>query len=234
MRTWTLVVSVCAHAIAIGAVIVAPIFATTELPEPRRALSIEALIPIDLPSVPPVAPAQRAQPAAATASVPLTEPIELPVEAAPIVSTPVVADVVEPGGTGVPIVEGIVGGGDVTGVITPPPQTSPVRVGGGIRPPTRIWYTAPVYPPLAIASRIEGTVILEALLDEHGVVRDVKVLRSIRLLDDAAILAVSKWRFTPTLLNGAPVPVVMTVTVGFTLTVISANCKGKGEVRSAK
>jgi len=71
---------------------------------------------------------------------------------------------------------------------------------------------------LAIDARKEGVVILEAVLDEEGAVRNVRVLRSIPLLDDAAIQAVSKWRFTPTLLNGTPVPVVMTVTVSFQLT----------------
>ena len=59
--------------------------------------------------------------------------------------------------------------------------------------------------------------ILRATIDEKGSVREVKVLRSVPLLDDAAVQAVSQWTFTPTLLNGTPVPVVMTVTVGFTL-----------------
>ena len=60
--------------------------------------------------------------------------------------------------------------------------------------------------------------ILQAVIDETGNVREVKVLRSVPLLDDAAIQAVANWKFTPTLLNGTAVPVVMTVTVGFTLT----------------
>jgi len=60
-------------------------------------------------------------------------------------------------------------------------------------------------------------VILEAVIDEGGSVRDVKVLRSVALLDQAAIDAVRQWRFTPTLLSGEPVPIVMTVTVSFTL-----------------
>jgi protein TonB len=60
-------------------------------------------------------------------------------------------------------------------------------------------------------------VILEAVIAEDGRVRDVRVLRSIQLLDQAAIDAVRQWRFTPTLLNGVPVPIVMTVTVNFEL-----------------
>ncbi len=75
----------------------------------------------------------------------------------------------------------------------------------------------PVYPPLARSSRVEGVVILEAVLDATGRVDSVRVLRSIPLLDQAAVDAVRQWRFTPARLNGVPVPVVMTVTVNFTL-----------------
>jgi protein TonB len=64
---------------------------------------------------------------------------------------------------------------------------------------------------------VEGVVILEAVISEDGSVQDVRVLRSKALLDDAAVEAVRQWRFTPTLLGGQPVPVVMTVTVSFTL-----------------
>ena len=59
--------------------------------------------------------------------------------------------------------------------------------------------------------------ILQAVIDEKGSVREVRVLRGHPLLDDAAMQAVGQWQFTPTLLNGTTVPVVMTVTVGFTL-----------------
>lgn len=215
MRTWTLVASVCAHAAAIGALIGAPLFAT-DLPEPRRPLVFESITPITVPDVP--APARpQVAPSPATQFMPVTEPVALVFDTPSLFADPPV-DFVAHGGTGVPT-NAFAPVGDP--VVAPPPvpprQAPPVRVGGGIRAPTRISYTDPVYPPLAIASRTEGVVILEALLDEQGVVRDVRVLRSIHLLDEAAVEAVSKWRFTPTLLNGTPVPVVMTVTVGFTL-----------------
>jgi protein TonB len=64
---------------------------------------------------------------------------------------------------------------------------------------------------------VEGVVILEAVLDENGNVKSVRVLTSKPLLDDAAIRAVRQWRYTPTLLNGIPVPVLMTITVNFQL-----------------
>ena len=75
----------------------------------------------------------------------------------------------------------------------------------------------PVYPPDAKEARVQGVVILEVLIGEDGKVEQAKVLRSIPLLDQAAIDAVRQWEFTPTLLNGEPKKVIMTVTVNFTL-----------------
>ena len=90
-----------------------------------------------------------------------------------------------------------------------------VRVGGGIAPPKKTKNVAPVYPPDALAARVAGVVIIEAVIGEDGKVRDARVLRSIPMLDAAATEAVRQWEFTPTLLNGVAVPVVMTATVNF-------------------
>jgi protein TonB len=90
-------------------------------------------------------------------------------------------------------------------------------VGGDIRPPVKIRHVAPVYPKIALDARVADVVILEAVIAEDGAVGAVKVLRGHPLLNQAAIDAVRQWRFTPTLLNGQPVPVVMTVTVAFGL-----------------
>ena len=95
--------------------------------------------------------------------------------------------------------------------------SQPVRVGEGIKAPTQIAKVQPNYPADALAARVQGIVILEALIGVDGSVTDAKVLRSVPLLDQAAINAVRQWRYTPTLMNGAPVPVVMTVTVTFNL-----------------
>jgi protein TonB len=92
-----------------------------------------------------------------------------------------------------------------------------MRLSSGIKAPARIGYIAPLYPVLAQAARVEGDVVLEATIDASGVVRDVHILRSIRMLDQAAADAVQQWRYTPTRLNGLPVPVIITVTVSFRL-----------------
>ncbi len=100
---------------------------------------------------------------------------------------------------------------------TPAPPEPPKRIGGDIVAPTRVLYVSPAYPPIAIAARVEGVVIVEATISRDGAVEDARVLRSVALLDAAALDAVRQWRYTPTRLNGVPVRVIMTVTVHFTL-----------------
>lgn len=83
--------------------------------------------------------------------------------------------------------------------------------------PTLVERVAPEYPPIAVQARVQGVVILEAVVDLYGRVEDVRVLRSIPLLDKAAITAVRQWRYSPLLLNGPPERFVLTVTVSFSL-----------------
>lgn len=107
----------------------------------------------------------------------------------------------------------------VTNAPPPPPPApgQPVRVGSGIRAPQQLRKVNPAYPQDARDARVQGVVILEALIGRDGRVTDAKVLRSIPMLDQAAIDAVRQWEYVPTMLNGMAVPVVMTVTVQFTL-----------------
>ena len=105
---------------------------------------------------------------------------------------------------------------------TPPPvedpaPVAPLRVGGGIREPRKTRNVNPVYPRDAVQARVQGVVILECTISPQGKVVSVKTLRSAPLLDAAAVEAVRQWEYTPTLLNGVPVPVIMTVTVNFKL-----------------
>ena len=94
---------------------------------------------------------------------------------------------------------------------------APVRVGGNIKAPRKLRDVRPEYPPIAIASKIQGVVILETTIDTNGRVMTARVLRSVPLLDEAALQAVSQWEFEPTLVNGVPTPVIMTTTVNFQL-----------------
>ena len=94
---------------------------------------------------------------------------------------------------------------------------APVRVGGNIPAPTKTRHVNPVYPAEARDAGVQGVVICEVTLNRDGGVAGVRVLRSIPALDAAAVEAVSQWEFTPTIVNGEPVPVIMTVTVNFAL-----------------
>jgi TonB family protein len=113
-------------------------------------------------------------------------------------------------GTAVPVITTVA----VEFKLTPP---QPVQVGGAIKPPTQIKRVDPPYPPEAVAAGVQGIVIMEATIGADGKVTDVRVLRSIPLLDQAAMDAVRQWEYTPTLLNNVAIPVRMSVTVNFTL-----------------
>jgi TonB family protein len=110
-----------------------------------------------------------------------------------------------------------------TPMLAPPPPPTwnpgdpPLRIGGLIKEPKKIKHVAPVYPAEAQESRVQGIVIIEARIDQDGRVSDARIIRPVALLDQAALDAVMQWEFLPTLLDGQPVPVIMTVTVNFTL-----------------
>ncbi len=98
-----------------------------------------------------------------------------------------------------------------------PDDDLPVRAGGEITPPRLVRRVAPDYPEIARAARVSGVVVLEATTDVSGRVVDVTVLRSIPLLDEAAIDAVRRWIYEPMVVSGRPRPVTFTVTVRFEL-----------------
>ncbi len=93
----------------------------------------------------------------------------------------------------------------------------PVRAVGEVRMPRLIKRVEPVYPEIPRDARIQGTVILEATTDIYGRVAAIKILRSIPLLDEAAVNAVRQWLYEPMVINGRPRAVVFTVTVRFEL-----------------
>lgn len=92
-----------------------------------------------------------------------------------------------------------------------------VRAHFEVQPPRRLTGPEPVYPPLARLARQEAQVILECTIATDGRVIDIRLLRGHPLFDAAATFAVERWLYKPTLLNGVPVAVLMTVTVDFRL-----------------
>jgi protein TonB len=98
-------------------------------------------------------------------------------------------------------------------------QTPRIRAGGEgeIAPPKLLKRVEPAYPEEAKSNGIQGTVALEVVVSTEGDVIETEVKKSVPLLDEAAVAAVSQWKYTPTLLNGQPVEVILTVTVRFVL-----------------
>lgn len=213
---YTLPLSLLAHGAIVAVLLVAPLIATDVLPAPRQLLTytMPGIVPI-VPSLP--VPIRRSTPVAATANVaavPLVAPETISAESGIVFDQSTLETT--------PI-EGLVTMvGSPALVETPPPPPAPkpvepVRPGGNIKPPTRVKYVAPVYPEMARANRVQGVVIVEAIIGTDGRVENLRVLRSHPLLDAAAVAAVRAWEYTPTLLNGKPTPVIMTVTVQFNL-----------------
>ena len=228
-RSLLVLASITAHAAVLVAIFVASLMATGPLPTPfnRLAFDIDRTVRVMDITLPPRHLA-TGQPRAREASVALTSPVAAaPVEAPPDISPdtsdtgPAAIDSSVPGGAADSTADTFRGLG-LTGIIETPPvlppaPQAPIRLSSGIVPPRKTLNVDPVYPSIARTARVEGVVILEAVIDRLGRVESVRVLRSIPLLDQAAIDAVRQWRFTPTLLNGTPVSIVMVVTVNFAL-----------------
>jgi periplasmic protein TonB len=220
---YTMMVSVAAHVLIVGAVVIVPLMATGAMPAlPMDDLSYIRLAP------PPAPPPLPTPPAPAAATTPLANPDSAPTK---------MPEAIVPETPRAPIgdlVDGAIPtfgtpdrgfgpaadvGRDVGEPVPPPPPTphKPMRPGGDIREPVKVKHVPPVYPQIAINARISGRVVIDAVIGTDGVVRDARVLSGVPLLNQAALDAVKQWRYTPTMLNNVPVQVIMTVTVQFNL-----------------
>lgn len=217
-----------AHMVAVLALLIVPLVATDALPHPNTVIQYFAppdVTPIVLP--PPFAPARVERLTPAPTVVEPTATPQTPESVAPLVAPTGIADETGPegggsrgGGTSDIAPPGFVpGAGSGVGVVTEPPAPpqAPVRLHAGITAPQKIADVRPVYPAIAQQVRVQGVVIIEATIDTQGNVIAARVLKSVPLLDQAALDAVRRWKFTPALLSGVPVPVIMTVTVNFQL-----------------
>lgn len=100
----------------------------------------------------------------------------------------------------------------------PAADPGPVRIGGTVQPPVRTRFVQPRYTEMGRRGRIEGTVILDTVIDTAGRVVDIDVLKGLPLgLTEEAVEAVSRWHFEPTSVDGRPVAVAYVVTVRFNL-----------------
>ncbi len=223
-------VSIVTHAVILGSIVWVMLFSISDtLPDVPSMMAFVAEAPPPTVPPPPPPPAPKAvKPAEPSRPAPTTGPTFTAPAAIPVGIRPETAlDLGDEGGV-VGGVEGGIPGGVLGGVLggmvtevlpppSPPAPPKPRRVGGDLQAPALIHRVEPDYPGVAVSGKVSGTVILEATVNEAGLVTDVKVLRSIILLDKAAIKAVQQWRYQPLILNGEPVPFILTVTVTFSL-----------------
>jgi protein TonB len=220
-RGGTLFVSILAHVLILGAVVVVPLLASDVLP----AIANGGLEPYAIPVVPPPPVAVTPAPARTRTDTPALARNIAPVEATahpdpePPPYTSIVCDrCVDGPASPIGVIGGI--GTRIDAVVPPPPPpVTPPKIirATALNMPKKIRDVAPEYPALALSAKVEGDVIIEAVIATDGSVRDARVLRSQPLLDRAAVDAVRQWHYEPTRLNGQPVPVIVTVTVRFRL-----------------
>lgn len=223
---WAL--SLALHVLIIAVVIIAPLYftGTIDLGSFERTFLVAPRPPA---AAPPPARAERVVQAVAR-PIPqqvITQPVVIPAKIRIVHDA---APPPDPGTMGViggvpgGVVGGVLGGviGGTTNVPPPPPPAARpaheiLRVGGDVKPPQVLYAPAPFYPALARASRVEGVVILDAIIDETGHVVQARALSGPALLLHSALMAVSQWRYRPTYLDGQPVEIRMHVTVKFRL-----------------
>jgi periplasmic protein TonB len=227
----SLMVSLAVHAVIICALVVVPLVFFNVL----QAHELLTFL-IEPPQPPPAPPAPTPPVAAAAArhGGVIVEygapPKEIPTGIPPADDTdPIVFDATRallqiPGVEGSGQTGGI--GKGIIGLTNEPPKLEapekpkprqPIRV-ASLEQSKLVYKVNPVYPPLAARAHVQGNVILEAVVDEEGNVSTLKVLGGHPLLVDAALQAVRQWKYSPTVLNGEPVPIIATVTVVFRLT----------------
>jgi protein TonB len=218
-RRWSILpLSIAGHAVVLTVFLFSPWLSEVDLPV--IASPLQDYIKAVMPSPPP-------PPSPPTASRVDTRiaPIEAPSAFAPEQPKSSSRDDIDgliPNGPEIASGPPLLGPLGVSAAVAPPALPSPpvpklVKVGGTIREPRKTLHVAPIYPEIARRAGVQGAVVLEAILDATGRVESVRVLGSQPLLDDAAVRAVREWRYTPTELNGVPVPVLMTITVRFSL-----------------
>ncbi|HXB57241.1 MAG TPA: TonB family protein [Vicinamibacteria bacterium] len=212
--------SIVLHASLLGAIVILPVLTPSALPETvTPAVIVSPLAVPRCAPVPPGGPLHRL-----SRGPRLAAPSEA--ETRPEAPSPAIMDVGEPPDDAqAPGCIGCSPGGDPAGdpvgllSATEPAGDGggPIRVGGLLLPPLKIRHVAPVFPEIAKAARVPGVVVLDCVIGPDGRVTDVHVLHGHPLFERAAVDAVREWLYRPSLLNGRPVAVVMTVTVTFTI-----------------
>jgi len=216
-------VSSSVQATAVAALALASLLlATRELPAVPDVLAFVAEPPAAAPPPPPAPPRAAQAVAQAPPANAAAAPLEAPAEIAPEPVAVPVNDIVGVDGVEGGVVGGVVGSIPALAEAPPPPPAAPpmafhepVRIGGQVSAPALVKRVEPAYPAIAQLAAIDGIVILDAIVDEHGRIQSVKVLRGHPLLAKAATQAVEQWEYEPLKLNGSPTAFELTVSLWF-------------------
>jgi len=227
-KWWWFPLSLFMHALVVGVIIGTSYWFVEAVQAPPIPVTLFSAPPPP-PPPPPAAPKKKAEPKPETpketpkevqpTEIPeqLPQPEEVPQEQSPEEG---VEGGVEGGVVG-GVAGGVIGGvpgGVVGGTVGGMGEEAPMRITAEVKQPVLQKKVEPPYPEIARRARIQGVVILEAVITKTGSVEEVKVLRSLNpVLDQAAVNAVKQWKYQPAMLNGKPVKVYFTVTVNFTL-----------------
>ena len=225
-RRWATLLSFLLQLLAVTGLVILPLLYTEALPHLREVVGVPAPPPPPGRAGPPELP-RHSRVAARNDAAPIG--FHVPGRIPRGIHNPPQQEIAAAPSSG-SIIENSIGDGDPRGVwnslfaraASPPPPPPPTRraplpVSGGVIEGLRIRGVAPVYPRLAIAARVEGDVLLSAVISREGVIENLQVLRGHPLLVAAAIEAVRQWRYRPYYLNGDPVEVSTQITVRFVL-----------------
>lgn len=229
----TLPIAYIFEVIIIGVLVLIPLIYTEALPKAQLMTFLAAPPPPPPPPPPPAAAPPPRIVHRVTVEDVMRQPTVIPRTIAQVKDEP------EPPPNSVGVVGGVPGGvpggqmggvlgGVIGGVLSaaaappPPPPPKPqtpkrIRVGGQVESAKLIFQPKPEYPPLAKMARIQGVVRLDAIISKDGTIQDLKVISGHPLLVKAALDAVQRWRYQPTLLNGDAVEVATEIDVNFTL-----------------
>jgi protein TonB len=233
-QPWTLAVSFLGQCLLLSLGILIPLIYTDTLPGGQWVAQLLAPPPLAAPRT----PAPSAASAAPVRQSPirlddsfLRQPTRIPVSVALVDdgnrTAPTINILYDPVVTEGGVWGAFDGAGSVPAIAVPPPEpvqapklpvtSAPVQVGGDVQLAKLIKRTIPTYPYQAKHARVQGLVRLEAIIGEDGTIQKLRALSGHPLLVPAALAAVKRWRYRPTLLNGRPVPVITQVEVRFTL-----------------
>jgi protein TonB len=211
------------QAIIVGVMVLIPLLFTEALPKAQLMMALVAPPPPPPPPPPPAVVHVVKQVQTDIINNQLRTPTKIPKkvemikeEEAPPPMTGVVGGVPGgvPGGQMGGVIGGIIGN---TPVAVPKVAVQRVRVSQGVNQGMVLHKVQPVYPPLARTARVQGSVVLSAIIGKDGTIQNLHVVSGHPLLTQAALDAVKQWRYRPYILNGEPVEVDTQVTVNFTL-----------------